>query len=93
MKGSVSGVMARGQVSIDQLSWDMAKGICVATITSAIDQSIKLVMPRDMVIKSIKVNKKKMPVTVLGVNKYSTILSMQKGNTMLIDVSFTPNQY
>jgi hypothetical protein len=92
-KGDVKGLKAHGQLSINQLTWDMTKGICSATITSSVDQIIKLVMPRDMIIKYIMINKRKMPVTEVGVKKYGTVFSMQKGKTMLINVSFTPNQY
>ena len=41
-KGTVKGIKARTRATIDSLSWDMNTGSVKATITSDIDQQIKV---------------------------------------------------
>ena len=43
--GSISGILARGQIKVDRLAWDVADGRVTANLTSARKQSVQLGVP------------------------------------------------
>ena len=57
-KGSISGVLARGQIKIDRLAWDMNAGEIELVLNSAIKQTIDLSLPVKYEIRSVKLNGK-----------------------------------
>lgn len=54
-KGSISGIRARGQITIDRLEWDWPAGTITLELTSAIPQTITLGVPAGARIKSLRV--------------------------------------
>jgi len=52
-QGSIRGILARGQITIDHLQWDQDKGVIHLELTSAVKQEITLRLPRR--IDSLKV--------------------------------------
>jgi hypothetical protein len=54
-KGSLSGVLARGQLKIDRLAWDVPARKIDLSLTSGIEQTITLRLPPSCRIESAKV--------------------------------------
>ena len=54
-KGSISGVLARGQLKIDRLAWDVPVGKIDLSLTSCVEQSVILRLPPSCRIESTKV--------------------------------------
>jgi hypothetical protein len=54
-KGSISGVLARGQIKIDRLAWDVPAGKIDLSLTSGTRQTITLRLPPSCRIESAKV--------------------------------------
>ncbi len=50
--GSISGVLARGQIKIDKLAWDVPAGQIDLSLTSGVKQTITLRLPRSSKIES-----------------------------------------
>jgi len=77
-KGAISGLLARGNITIQKLAWDLAAGTCEATIVSGPNQAIDLVMGRDWEVKSIAADGLAQPVVSEGVNKSGCRLALRK---------------
>ncbi len=54
-KGSIHGILVRGQIEIDHLQWHQSSGIINLELTSSIDQQITLRVPASKSIKSLKI--------------------------------------
>ncbi|HUT59406.1 MAG TPA: hypothetical protein VNA25_16275 [Phycisphaerae bacterium] len=89
-QGTLSGTRARRQIGIEAVRWDMKAGTCQATVTSDIEQAIRLVMPRDMVVESISVDGKAQALVDQGVAKRGANLVLPRGKAVSIAVRFKP---
>ncbi|HEX8296157.1 MAG TPA: glycoside hydrolase N-terminal domain-containing protein [Chthoniobacteraceae bacterium] len=87
-KGAITGIRARGAIAINKLAWDVPGGTCEASLTSANDQQLALVMGRDLPVTSITVDGKAMPVSEQGVKKLGIALTLPKGKAVTVAVKF-----
>lgn len=88
--GTLSGIRARGDITFTKLNWDMAAGKCEAVLVSGLDQSLNLVLARDMEVKSIKVDDAEQPISTKGVKKSGTTLKLHQGVPIHLAVTFVP---
>jgi hypothetical protein len=54
-RGSIRGILARGQIHVDLLQWDKPAGVVRLELTSAIEQTITVRLPNSRRIKSLKI--------------------------------------
>ena len=54
-EGSISGILVRGQIKIDRLQWNQTSGVINLDLISSIAQKIKLRMPVNRSINSLKI--------------------------------------
>ena len=54
-KGSISGVLARGQLQINRLAWDMPAGQIDLSLTSGVEQTVTLRLPPPCRVESVEV--------------------------------------
>ena len=87
-KGSVTGLRARGAITLDTLSWDMPAGTCSVTLTSDSEQTIALILPRDVDVKTISMNGKPVTVTPQGVKKLGAEIKLPARTPVKINVVF-----
>ena len=89
-QGRLSGTRARGQISVDEIAWDMPAGICTAKLTSGIDQTLSLIMGRDLQVKSITIDGQSVPLTEKGVHKQGTQVDLLAGKPVQLSIGFRP---
>ena len=89
-QGTLSGTRARQQIGVDSVHWDRKAGTCQAIVTSDIGQTIRLVMPRDMVVESIRLDGQAQTIVDQGVAKRGADLVLPKGKNVNIVVKFKP---
>ena len=89
-QGTLSGTRARQQIGVDSVHWDRKAGTCQAIVTSDIGQTIRLVMPRDMVVESIRLDGQAQTIVDQGVAKRGANLVLPKGKNVNIVVKFKP---
>jgi hypothetical protein len=86
-KGSVHGILARGQVTVDELTWDLPGGTVTAQLTSA-KQQIALAVPPGADSSVITVNGSAVPVTQLGTGRRGAQVDLVSGgNTIALQFS------
>ncbi len=90
-KGKLCGTCARGQITVDELDWDMTAGTCAATITPGTDQRVKLVMGRDLQVKSISIDGAASAVTSEGISKYGTEIDLSKDKPAHLLIRMSPS--
>ena len=90
-KGKLCGTCARGQITVDELDWDMIAGMCTATITPGTDQRVKLVMGRDLQVKSISIDGAASAVTSEGISKYGTEIDLIKNKPAHLLIRMSPS--
>jgi len=56
-RGSIRGILARGQIRIDRLEWDKPAGRILLELTSKINQTVAVRLPNSKNIKSIRVTR------------------------------------
>jgi hypothetical protein len=89
-KGSIQGILARGQIHMDRLAWDVKAGTVTAAFTSGVKQNIVLVLPSGVVGDEIKVNGKAQKVVTEGVRKKGCHLTLAKGKAVTIELQLQP---
>jgi hypothetical protein len=52
-KGEIRGILARGQLTIDRLAWDMPAGMLSVELTSGKDQRLSVCLPKAAAIKTV----------------------------------------
>jgi alpha-L-fucosidase 2 len=57
-KGSIEGILLRGQMTLEKLTWDLKKQKVSVIITSSSDQEIEVRLPENLNLKSIEINGK-----------------------------------
>ncbi|MCL2487402.1 MAG: discoidin domain-containing protein, partial [Oscillospiraceae bacterium] len=84
--GTVKGLRARNQITVDEISWDLPHRHIRAKITSAVDQTITLI--QHMGIKTITVTGATVADSAYG--STARELTLKAGQTAVIDL-FTPS--
>jgi hypothetical protein len=87
-KGSISGVLARGQLKIDKLGWDVPAGIIDLSLTSGVEQTVTLRLPSSYRLESARVisgDARLGPVS--GRPDYRT-LTLPAGKACRIEIAF-----
>ena len=83
-KGSVEGVLARGQVRIERLSWDVATGSLALTLRSAIDQEVRVGFGDSRALTTFHVDDKALPHQV-----HQATITLRRGQAVTITASWT----
>lgn len=81
-KGSITGVRARGQIRVHNLSWDLSARTATLSVTSAIDQDVTLISRRGMTSVTTSA-----PVTVSPLGPYARVLSLTAGRRVDVTVA------
>ena len=87
-RGTICGTRARGQISVDRISWDMKAGTLTAVLTSQVEQTIDVVLPSGMVVNRLTANGKALPVIEQGVHKQGCQIDLPSGDAVTIEVKF-----
>ena len=87
--GSLSGTLARGQISLDLIQWDIKTGVLNAKIMSDVQQEIDLVLPSDIIVNNLSVNGNAQGIIHLGKNKQGCKLMLPKAKPVVIETNFT----
>jgi hypothetical protein len=69
----------------------MTAGTCTATITPGTDQRVKLVMGRDLQVKSISIDGAASAVTSEGISKYGTEMDLIKNKPAHLLIRMSPS--
>jgi hypothetical protein len=86
LKGSLRGILARGQIRIDRLEWDRPAGAITLELTSGKEQTITLRLPNSPAIKSIKVVKGTATVKESAKGASARELTLPKGEAVTLDI-------
>jgi hypothetical protein len=70
-RGSVRGLLARGQVRIEELAWDIQAGTVALTLVSGKDQTLDVRLPGNLPVKGIKADGATSAPSKLGQNARS----------------------
>lgn len=91
-EGSIEGILARGQLHVDRLAWDLNEGRLELTVTSDKDQTVRLRMPESMPITSIEVTSGDGTIGQAdGVNTRS--LTLPAGCAVTVEITFDMADY
>jgi hypothetical protein len=81
-KGSITGVRARGQIRVHNLSWDLTARTATLSATSAIDQDVTLISRRGMTSVTTSA-----PVTASPLGPHARVLSLAAGRRVDVTVA------
>jgi alpha-L-fucosidase 2 len=85
--GSISGILARGQITVEKLSWNLPQGSVTAQLNSAHGQQVAIGLPPGLTEMQVKVNGRTQPVVHLTPSKLGCDTDLRQGaNT--IDLTF-----
>lgn len=84
--GSISGILARGQITIDRLAWDMKGGTVEVKLSSPVAQLVNLTLPPGIAAPRLFVDD-----VPSGEGRTAYAVSLRKGVTML-SIKFTPQK-
>jgi hypothetical protein len=87
--GNISGVRARGAITIDRLAWDTAAGSLSVSLTPDLSQTVTIVLPPGVTIRGVTVNGKPQVVSVKGVGKQGFDLNLRARKNVKVEVQFT----
>jgi hypothetical protein len=85
-RGTIRGILARGQITVDRLSWDKPGGTVDLELTSGIDQTITLCLPHAKTIHDSKVVGAVVANSPLGCN--FRVLRLPAGISVSLQLSF-----
>ena len=88
-RGHIRGILARGQVTLDTLAWELRAGTVTAKLISARAQRVMVGLPPGVRNARLTVNGKAQAVTDLGAGKCRAVVTLPHGTTTLA-VQFTP---
>lgn len=88
-KGNFDGSLARGQIKIDDLAWDMTAGTVTAKLTSAIAQKMAIGLPPGVTNAHLAMNGAAQEIVALGMEKRGCRLTLPKGESV-ITATFDP---
>jgi alpha-L-fucosidase 2 len=87
-KGSISGILARGQITVDELAWDMPGGDVAAKLTSAISQKVTIGLPPGISNAKAVINGRPQQIADLGAGKQGCQVTVHPGENT-VAVTFT----
>ena len=87
-RGSISGVLVRGQIRIDKLAWDRAAGSVDLTLTSGVAQTIVVRLPPAGRITSMKIIEGPAAVRELPGRPNCRELILPDDKTSRVEISF-----
>jgi hypothetical protein len=87
-KGSVSGLLARGQITVKELSWDVLRGECQVVLLSDVDQTIDLALGHNLNVKTVVANGRLLAVSGAGLNERNGRFDLRKGQSLNLKISF-----
>jgi len=87
-RGTLKGIMARGQIRIDKLVWDRPAGHVELRLTSRIAQTITLRLPPGTRIASAKVTEGDAEITEAGDATNCRVLRLPAGKTVGVRIMF-----
>jgi hypothetical protein len=87
-RGTLRGTRARGQILLDEVSWDMKAGSLKVALHSEITQTVAVVMPPGATVTHLSVNGKSEKVVEEGVDKQGCSLALPKGKQVTIEAKF-----
>ena len=87
--GSISGILARGQITVGELTWDMPAGTVTARLTSAVTQQVTISLPPGVSNARVAVNGQTQQILGLGVGRQGCQVTLRRGGTV-ITASFSP---
>jgi hypothetical protein len=88
-KGSMYGILARGQITVDELTWDLPGGTVTAQLASAQQQRVALAVPPGADSSVITMNGSAVPVTQLGTGRRGAQVDLVSGGNT-IALKFSP---
>ncbi len=89
-KGSVKGTRARGDVTMDEVTWDLAAGTCTAIITSGASRSALLALPNKLGLTGMRLNDKAVTTAAQGVSRTGAKIELPKGQPVKVMFTFKP---
>nr|WP_037913985.1 discoidin domain-containing protein [Actinacidiphila yeochonensis] len=88
--GSISGILARGRITIASLAWDYPGGTVTARLESAIRQSVELSVPPGLDGTVLTVGGRRQRIGALGTaGRQGVRVTLPKGATA-VEITFTP---
>ena len=92
-KGSIRGILARGQITINHLQWDQTTGVIQLELISGIDQEITLRLPGAKTLDVLKVIKGSVKIkeSSQGTNARQVILPSKK--KVKLEIRYTSKIY
>jgi hypothetical protein len=88
-KGSISGILARGRITVDRLAWDMPGGKVTTHLTSAVAQTVSLALPPGALNARLTVNGREQPLSYLGGGRVGCHVALPQGRST-ISATFDP---
>ena len=87
-QGVLTGIRARGAITVNRLSWNIKAGILSATLTADHAQTLSLVLPPSALADSLTVDGKPQHITPQGIQKQGCVLSLPQGKSVTIEAKF-----
>jgi len=85
-RGSLSGILARGQIKIDRLAWDKPAGKITLDLTSGKDQTLTLGLRQAAAIKTVEAHGAEVKESARGANCRE--VSVKAGRTARLELAF-----
>ena len=82
--GSFDGSLARGQIKIDKLAWDMKAGTVTAKLTSVVAQKMNIGLPPGVANGGMTLNGVAQKITDLGAGKRGCTVTLPAGESMVL---------
>ena len=88
--GSISGILARGQLKIDRIDWNLSNGTISLDLTSSIDQQITIRVPGSKSINKLDIAEGGSAVEVAEKKANSRKVSLPAGRKVKVQISYDP---
>jgi hypothetical protein len=79
--GSISGILARGQITVETLAWDLPSGTVSAQLSSGTSQRIALGLPPGIRNAEVTVNHRSQQIVDLGAGKQGCRVDLPRGGS------------
>ncbi|WP_338287008.1 glycoside hydrolase N-terminal domain-containing protein [Luteolibacter sp. LG18] len=87
-KGSLKGTRARGNITVEEIQWDLGAGTCEVTLSSAAKQEVVIALPNELGVTKMSVGDKEVAVAAQGVARSGAKVMLPKGSPVKIAVAF-----
>ncbi|MGC4017271.1 MAG: hypothetical protein QM755_22565 [Luteolibacter sp.] len=89
-KGSLKGTRARGNVTMNEVTWDLAAGKCMAILTTGTNQSTSISLPNALGPMELRVDGKVVPASPQGTSRTGAKIELQKDRSVKVEITFKP---